>query len=65
MEYVRLYDERERHWKMFFEDDDGGVDDQKLIMHNKRWDVYMNKKEALIKGGYSVEVSGSDWNKVI
>ena len=51
---MRLYDERERHWKMFFEDNDGWVDNQKMILNNKRWGVYMNKKEALIKDGYSV-----------
>ena len=27
--------------------------------------VYMNNKTELIKGGYSVEVSGFDWKKVI
>ena len=36
------------------------MDDKKLILHDKRWDVYMNGKEALIKGVYSVEVVGSD-----
>ena len=48
-----------------FEDNDGGLDDQKVILHNKMWDVYMNYKEALIKGGCSVEVSGSDGYKVL
>ena len=56
VEDVRLDNERERHWRMFFEDNDGGVDDQKVILHNKMWDVYMNEKEALIKVLYSVEV---------
>ena len=29
------------------------------------WYVYMNDLKILIKGGYSVEVSGSDWNNVL
>ena len=56
MEDVRLGYERERHWRMVFEDNDGGVDNHKSIPHAKRWDVYMNKKKTLIRGGYSVEV---------
>ena len=51
---MRLEDKRECHWRMFFEDNDGGLDDQKVILNIKRWDVYMNKKEAFIKGGYYV-----------
>ena len=58
MEDVKLDDKRERHWRMVFEDNDGGVDNQKAILHAKRWDIYMNEKEASIKGGYSVEVPG-------
>ena len=41
---MRLDDERERHWRIGFEDNNGGVDDQKAILYAKRWDVYMNKK---------------------
>ena len=48
MAYVELDDESECHWRMGFEENYGGVDDQKVIIHDKRWDVYMNKKEALI-----------------
>ena len=33
---------------------DGGVDNEKAIIHAKRWEVYMNKKKALIKGDCSV-----------
>ena len=44
MEDVRLDDERERLWRMFFDDNNGGVDDEKMILHNKMWYVYMNKK---------------------
>ena len=65
MEYLILYDKREHHWSMVFEDNGGGVDDHKSILHAKRWYVYLNKKEALIKWGYSVEVSGSDRKKVL
>ena len=50
---MRLYDKRKRHWRMVFEDNDGGVYGQKSILHAKRW------------CGYSVEVSGSDGKKVL
>ena len=53
-EDVKLDNKRERHWRMMFKDDDGGVDDKKGILHIKRWDVYMNEKENIIKGGYYV-----------
>ena len=49
---VRLDNKRERNWRMVFEDNDGGVGDQKSVLHAKRWDVYINEKEVLIKGGY-------------
>ena len=39
---------------MGFEDNDGGVDDNKALLHSKRWNVYMNENENLIKGGYLV-----------
>ena len=29
-----------------------GVYDKKTLIHAKRWDVYVNEKEKLIKGGY-------------
>ena len=41
---VNLYDERGRHWRMVFEDNDGGVDNENALLHDKRWDVYMNEK---------------------
>ena len=44
MEDVKLYDKRERHWRIDFEENDGGVDDKKLILHDNRQDVYMNEK---------------------
>ena len=60
-----LDDERELHWRMVFEDNNGGVDGTKAILHAKKWDVYNYEKETLIKGGYSVEVSDKDRKKVI
>ena len=62
---VVLDDERERHWRMVFEDNNGGVDGTKAILHAKKWDVYNSEKEALVNGGYSVEVSYKDKKKVI
>ena len=44
MEDVNLDDERERHWRMVFEDNDGGMDYEKALLHAKRWDVYVNEK---------------------
>ena len=43
-EDVKLDNERERHWRMFLEDNDRGVDDKKELLHAKRWDVYMDEK---------------------
>ena len=42
MEDVNLYGDRGRHWRMLFEDNDGGVDDAKALLHAKRWDIYVN-----------------------
>ena len=50
---------------MLFEDNDGGVDDKKTLLHANRWDVYMNENEKLIKGGYSVKVFRNDGKKVL
>ena len=62
MEDGRLNDEREHHWRMVFEDNKGGVDNKKAIIHGTRWDVYMNDKRSLIKGGimwkYQVMMGG-------
>ena len=54
MEDVILEDEREHHWRIFFKDNKGGVDDEKVVIYSKRWDLYMNKKLSSIKGGYSI-----------
>ena len=44
MEDVNLDNDRERNWRMVLEDNDGGVDDAKALIHAKRWDVYVNEK---------------------
>ena len=41
---VNLDDERERRWRMVFEDIDGGMDDAKALLYAKRWDIYVNEK---------------------
>ena len=44
MDDENLDDERERHWRMVFEDNDGGVDNAKELIHAKRLDIYVNQK---------------------
>ena len=44
MYVVNLYDDGERHWRMVFEENYGGVDDAKALLHAKRWDIYVNEK---------------------
>ena len=44
LKYEKLDNKRRRHWRMVFEDNDGGMDNKKAILHDKRWDVYMNEK---------------------
>ena len=39
IEDVVLNDERERHWYMVFEDNNGGVYGKKALIHAKKWDV--------------------------
>ena len=41
------------------------MDDKKALLHAKRWDLYVNEREQLVKGKYSVEVVGNDKKKVI
>ena len=60
-----LGDERERHWRMVFEDNNGGVDGTQALLHAKKWDVYNSEKGALAKGGYLVEVDDKYRKKVI
>ena len=47
---VNIDDERERHFRNVFKDNEGGVDDKKALIHAKRWDSYVNKEEQLVKG---------------
>ena len=42
-----------------FDDNKVGMDDKEVVLHDKRWYVYMYEKLLLLNGGYSVEVSGS------
>ena len=65
IEDVVIDDERERHWHMDFEENNGGLDGTKTLLHANKWDVYNSYKEALVKGGYLVEVSHNDGKKVI
>ena len=46
MEDMILDDERQRHWSIVFEYNDVGVDDKKVIVNAKRWDVYMNENRS-------------------
>ena len=39
IEYLVLDDERARHWRMVFEDNNGGLDSTKALLHAKKWDV--------------------------
>ena len=39
--------------------------DKKVLLHAKRWNLYVNEKEKLIEGGCLVEVSGFDGKKVL
>ena len=52
-------------WRMVFEDNYVGVGDNKALLHDKRWNVYMIEKRSLIRGGYYVEVSCCDGKKVL
>ena len=48
-----------------FEDNGGGVDDAKVLQHDKRWYLYVNEKENIFKGGYLMEVFGHDGRKIL
>ena len=41
-----------------FEDNYGGLDNAKAFLHAKSWDIYVNEKEKLVKGGYLVGFIG-------
>ena len=63
MEDVKLDDERESHWRTVSEDNYGGVDDNKPLLNDNRWDVYVKETENPIKSGYLVEVVGLDFGR--
>ena len=62
---VNINDKRERHWRNVFEDNEGSVDNKKALLHAKRLDLYVNEREQLAKGNYSVEFVGHDKKKVL
>ena len=39
VEDVVLNDDRELHWRMVFEDSNGGVNGTKALLHARKWDV--------------------------
>ena len=43
-EDVVLDDERESYWNIVFEDNNGGVDGVKDLLHDNNWDVYNSEK---------------------
>ena len=42
MDDVKLDDEKERHWRMVYVDNNGVVDDNKALLHAKRLNIYVN-----------------------
>ena len=65
MDDSNIDDERERHWRILFEDNYRGVDDTKAFLHANMWDLYVNEKENLAKGKYLLEVVGHDKKNVL
>ena len=65
IEDVILENKRQHEWRIFFEENDRGVDGDKSLVHAKRWYAYMNDKRSIIKSGYYVNVSGSDGKKFV
>ena len=65
MDDVNIYDEKEFHWRNDFEDNEGGADDRKALLHAKRRDLYVTRREQLAKVKYSAEVVGHDKKKVL
>ena len=56
MEGATINNEMEIHWKTGFEDYEGGIYGEKVLLHAKIQEVYMSDKLAFIKGGYYVKV---------
>ena len=65
IEDMVLNDERERNLRIIFEDNNGGVNGTKALLHAKKWDVCNLEKDVLVKGGYSVKVADKDGKEVI
>ena len=49
MDDVNIDNEKEQHWRNVFEENEGGVDDKKVFLCAKRCDLYVNKKEQLVR----------------
>ena len=41
----------ECHWSVVFEENYGGVNDKKALIHINRCDVYMNENKSLLRVG--------------
>ena len=65
MEDLKFGDERECHWRIVFDDNDGELDNKRTLLYAKRWDVSVNENENIIKGGNLVEVVASERKKVL
>ena len=50
---------------MVFEDNNGGVNGVKDLLHDNNWDVYNSEKQALVNSWYLVEVADKEGKKVI
>ena len=61
----RVDDERERHWRIVLEENDGGVDDAKELLNFNRWYVYVHDKKILFRVGIWMEVVCSKGKKVV
>ena len=65
MDDVNINNDMERHWRKKSEDNEGGVDEKKALLHAKSWDLYIKEKEILVKGKYLVEVVGNNKKKLL
>ena len=65
MKVMDLDDEREGLCRMVFKDIEGGIDDDKYLIHAKIWDIYIRQKISLFQSVYYLEVAGYDGKKVL
>ena len=65
MDEVILDEEIYRFWRTVSKENRVEIDDKKVIINTNSWGVYTNKKQSLIKVGYSVEVSGYYGKKLL